>query len=83
VITSPAIQTAAISILHQRRLPGTPKNGANDRTGVWGELCQAQAGQRHGSAHASRSVVGLRSQQDGASKCNDILSIMINQRRAE
>ena len=38
----------------------------------WGELHQAQAGWRHCFAHASRSVVGLRSQRGAVSKCSQI-----------
>ena len=36
-----------------------------------GELRQGQAGRRHGSAHASRSVVGLRSPTLAAKKIGD------------
>ena len=43
--------------------------------GTLGELLQAQAGRRHGSAHASRSVVGLRSRRGPASKYSEILTI--------
>jgi len=38
-----------------------------------GELRQAQARWRHGSAHSSRSAVGLLSRRHGASKCSEIL----------
>jgi len=67
-------------------LKEVPEN--TSKRGAWSHrrrhrvgLRQAQAGRRHGSAHASRSVVGLRSRWGATSRCSEILTIDSSYRR--